>query len=114
MSEAFKEPNDLQRRHKQLGCKKTDKYEFHIFYLVRLLACNIKEIGKWNVSNVTDMGNMFNRAYSFNQPLGDWNVSSVTSMMFMFREASSFNQPIGNWDVSSVTNMSIDVLYYAV
>ena len=62
-------------------------------------------IEHWDVSNVTDMSEMFFWATSFNQPIGDWDVSKVTNMSGMFRLASSFNQPIGNWDVSNVTNM---------
>ena len=51
------------------------------------------------------MGNMFNGAASFNQPIGDWNVSSVTNHAiaeYVFRTwrpcsgEPSFNQPIGN------------------
>ena len=65
-----------------------------------------------NLSNVTDMSNMFSNASSFNQAIGDWDVSNVTNMSNMFFEASSFNnassfnQAIGDWDVSKVTNMS--------
>jgi surface protein len=59
-----------------------------------------------NLSSVTNMGNMFFGASSFNQDIGGWDVSSVTNMSFMFRSAFSFDQDIGGWDVSSVTNMS--------
>ena len=62
-------------------------------------------IDNWDVSNVTDMSNMFETAI-FNQPIGNWDVSSVTNMSYMFEHYSAFNQDIGNWDVSSVTNMS--------
>lgn len=59
-------------------------------------------IGHWDVSNVTNMENMF--MYSkFNQPLGDWDVSNVTNMAGMF--SSVYNQPLDDWDVSNVTNM---------
>ena len=61
-------------------------------------------IDNWDVSNVTDMSNMFEAA-QFNQPIGNWDVSSVTNMYSMFSQYSAFNQDIGNWDVSSVTNM---------
>ena len=78
-------------------------------------------IGNWDVSNVTNMSNMFGgdgeplvledscdlqQMVSFNQDISLWDVSNVTNMMSMFSNAKSFNQPIGNWDVSSVQNMS--------
>jgi surface protein len=58
----------------------------------------------WDVSKVTDMGYMF-AISPFNQPIGNWNVSNVKTMGYMF-QGSPFNQPIGNWDVSKVTIMS--------
>ena len=63
-------------------------------------------ISNWDVSNVTDMSNMFKEATSFNQPIGDWNVSKVTNMSNMYFNAKSFNQPIGDWDLSNVTDKS--------
>jgi surface protein len=64
-----------------------------------------EDISGWNVSNVTNMANMFFRARKFNQPLNNWNVSNVTNMRGMFMLASDFNQPLNNWNVSNVTNM---------
>ena len=64
-----------------------------------------QDIGSWDVSNVTDMGNMFDNASAFNQPIGGWDVSNVNGMGLMFRDAISFNQPIGGWDVSGVNDM---------
>ena len=60
------------------------------------------EISNWDVSNVTNMENMFELegAVSFNQPLNKWNVSSVTDMSRMFADARSFNQPLNKWNVS--------------
>ena len=52
------------------------------------------EISNWDVSNVTNMSDMFRYATSFNQPLNKWNVSNVIFMAFMFEGASSFNQPL--------------------
>ena len=34
-------------------------------------------LGRWDVSNVNEMGYNFQGAQAFNQPLGDWDVSSV-------------------------------------
>lgn len=63
-------------------------------------------IGNWDVSNVTNMSNMFNRAYWFDGDIGNWDVSNVTNMEKMFNSARAFNQDINSWDVSSVTDMT--------
>ena len=63
-------------------------------------------ISGWNVSQVTDMSNMFYGAASFDQRLNDWNVSQVTDMSSMFFYATSFNQHLNDWNVSSVTIMN--------
>jgi surface protein len=55
-------------------------------------------IGSWNVSNVTNMSEMFSGCDSFNQPIGSWNVSNLTNMMAMFRDCESFDQDISSWE----------------
>ena len=37
------------------------------------------KINDWDVSNVTNMAGMFEKAESFNQPLNKWNVSIVSA-----------------------------------
>lgn len=64
-----------------------------------------EDIGHWDVSNVTNMEEMFFGAIKFNQDIGHWDVSSVTSMKGMFQHAVCFNQDISRWNVSNVTNM---------
>ncbi|MDA8559070.1 BspA family leucine-rich repeat surface protein [Flavobacteriaceae bacterium] len=64
-----------------------------------------QDIGSWDVSSVKDMSSMFARARSFNQDISNWDVSNVTNMRSMFSQAWKFNQDIGSWDVSSVTEM---------
>ncbi|WP_431126828.1 BspA family leucine-rich repeat surface protein [Flagellimonas flava] len=59
-----------------------------------------------DLSNVTDMTNMFRDAQSFNGDLSNWDVSKITNMGYMFSGASSFNGDIGNWVVSSVYAMN--------
>ncbi|GAB5472410.1 MAG: hypothetical protein Mars2KO_05090 [Maribacter sp.] len=60
----------------------------------------------WNVSNVTEMPNMFQRAFLFNSDISGWDVGQVTNMTQMFREATSFDQSIGGWNTASVTRMT--------
>ena len=64
-----------------------------------------KEIGKWDVSNVTDMFGLFSNFKYFNQPLDKWDVSNVTDMREMFKGCFQFNQPLDKWTVSEVLNM---------
>jgi surface protein len=69
-------------------------------------------IGKWDVSGVTIMDNLFENQLEFNEDIGDWDVSNVTSMSRMFINASKFNQDISRWNVSNVTNM-ISMFFFA-
>tara|TARA_B110000902_G_scaffold14483_1_gene17219 strand:- start:91 stop:2274 length:2184 start_codon:yes stop_codon:yes gene_type:complete len=64
-----------------------------------------EDISSWDVSNVTNMNQMFAESYAFNQPIGYWDVSSVTNMNGLFFFTTAFNQPINDWNVSSVTDM---------
>ena len=82
---------------------------FSTFVLGGLLIENYdifsQYISSWDVSNVTDMTDMFYDATSFNQDISSWDVSNVTNMHELFWYASSFNRNISFWDVSSVTDM---------
>jgi surface protein len=64
------------------------------------------DISSWDVSNVTNMSYMFRNARSFNQNISSWDVSNVKDMSYMFRDAKAFNQNINNWDVSNVTSFN--------
>jgi surface protein len=65
-----------------------------------------EDISTWDTSKVTTMDNMFIGASIFDQNIGSWNTSNVTDMSSMFYDASAFNQNIGSWNTSNVTNMS--------
>ena len=58
------------------------------------------DISKWDVSNVTNMSNMFNGTHSsankFNGDISKWDVSNVTDMNGMFNK-SQFNGDISKW-----------------
>ena len=49
-----------------------------------------------DLSEVTNMSEMFRDCATFNQPLTEWKVDNVTNMGGMFFGCSAFNQPLGN------------------
>ena len=63
-------------------------------------------IESWDVSNVTNMREMFFNAFYFNQELTLWDTRKVENMEAMFSYAKTFNQPLEMWDVSNVRNMN--------
>ena len=78
---------------------------------------NIKDVGMWNVENVTDMAGMFSgnlsmRSAEAEQPdLSNWNTGKVTDMGSMFSSCDHFNGDIFEWNTSNVTNM-YKMFYY--
>ena len=62
-------------------------------------------IGEWDVSQVTDMNQIFYGKNYFNRDISKWDVSSATNMQSMFNSAASFNSDISKWDMSSATNI---------
>jgi surface protein len=53
------------------------------------------DLSEWDVSNVTNMNDMFAFAWSFNGDLSKWDVSNVTKQSGMFSGTKSFT-----WDLS--------------
>ncbi len=69
-------------------------------------------ISNWDTSLVTEMNNMFWKAYVFNNGASSgvsttlsWNTSGVTTMMSTFNRATAFNGNLSGWDTSNVTRM---------
>ena len=52
-----------------------------------------------DLSHVSDMAHMFERAISFNQPIEKWDVSNVTNMDGMFEDAANFSHYPKSWIV---------------
>ena len=64
-----------------------------------------QDLTNWDVSNVTNMKQMFYACTNFNGDISSWDVSDATDMSNMFDVAQNFNTDISSWDVSSVSNM---------
>ena len=63
-------------------------------------------IGEWDVSEITDMKELFQDNKDFNDDISKWQVGQVTDMTAMFKGAESFDQNLYEWDVASVTDMT--------
>ena len=63
------------------------------------------DVSKWDVSNVTNMSQMFYYCKNFDCDLSNWDVSNVKDMSYMFTYCFKFNCDLSNWDVSNVTDM---------
>jgi len=59
----------------------------------------------WDMSQCTDMHEIFSGNYLFNGDCSNWNVSNVTDLSLAFVN-TQFNRDISSWDVSKCTNMA--------
>ena len=64
------------------------------------------EMPLWDVSQVTDMFQMFLFASEFNADISRWDLSSATGIWATFRQAKSFNQDISGWNTGNVKNFA--------
>lgn len=69
-----------------------------------------QNINDWDVSNGTDMSDMFRGATSFNQPLNKWDVSNVRKFFRAF-ESTPFNQPINSWDICTTGSVDMFAMF---
>jgi surface protein len=63
-----------------------------------------QDISRWDLSNVTNMSNMFSGCKFFNQDISKWDVSNVTNMYGTFYNAAAFNQNLEVWNVAKVNS----------
>ena len=64
------------------------------------------DVSKWDVSNVTNMSQMFYYCKNFDCDLSNWDVSNVKDMYALFRKCNKVTgKGLENWDVSKVTDM---------
>ena len=72
---------------------------------IEIISKSKELISNWDISNVTNLDNVFKNRTTFNEPLNNWNTSNITSTVSTFQNAQAFNQPLNNWDTSKVINM---------
>ncbi|KAG7357648.1 lipoprotein [Nitzschia inconspicua] len=107
--------NETLREAVRKYCRFMDMYRYPFGNKddMETIACTYGfPIDSWNVSQVTDMSELFRERPDFDRYIGSWNTSNVTNMYRMFYHARTFNQDIGRWDVSNVTSMS-EMFYWA-
>jgi surface protein len=63
-----------------------------------------EDISSWDVSSVTDMGNMAQGVSSFNADLRAWDLGLVSNLDGMLN-GTAFNQDVSGWDISSARFM---------
>ena len=82
-----------------------------IFYACSSLTS--LDLSGWDVSNVTDMDDMFNDCSSLTSlDLSGWNTSRVTNMNGMFSGCRSLTTlDLSGWDVSNVTGGMFRLFY---
>ena len=65
------------------------------------------DVSGWDVSNVSNMTNLFHGCENFDCDLSNWDVSNVTDMKGMFTWCDNFTgKGLENWDVSNVKYMT--------
>ena len=78
--------------------------------LTRYLQGNPDElpaIGTWDVTQVTDMSDLFFQQSTFNEDVRPWNVSNVTNMSGMFQGCMKLNQDLRHWNTEKVVDMKL-------
>ncbi|WP_271767119.1 BspA family leucine-rich repeat surface protein [Aquimarina algiphila] len=71
----------------------------------------INAIDAPDLSNVTNLNNMFRSCTSLDTPdFSNWDTSTITTMKEMFYRANNFDGNIANWDVGKV--ISFELMFY--
>ena len=91
-----------------LNCIDTSKItDMRGLFATELSEIDNIDISKWDVSNVTNMQQMFSSYKKFNCDLSNWDVSNVTDMASMFTACENFEgKGLDKWNTENARNMS--------
>ena len=67
---------------------------------------NITNISDWDTSNVNDMSHMFNGYWGNIPDISKWDTSNVSNMSYMFNGYQSELPDISKWNISNVKDLS--------
>ena len=82
-----------------------DKYELQYILEERLSKDKNANLNNINVSEITDMSDLFSGLDPHNIDISDWDVSKVKNMYCMFHCCENLNCNLSNWKVSNVRDM---------
>jgi len=78
------------------------KYKIVSEIQLREMIMDRDDISEIVTSKITNMKEIFEHLYPFNQDISSWDVSNVTNMESMFFGAQEFNQDLSMWEVHSL------------
>ena len=78
------------------------KGELQLILRERLSKDNNANLNDIDVSDITDMSNLFEKLNPHNIDISEWDVSNVTNMINMFYNCQNFNCDLSEWNVSNV------------
>ena len=90
---------------KSYSCAPQTKEELRQIIKERIKDDPNADLNDIDVSNITDMGGLFNDLDPHNIDISRWDVSNVRDMDVMFYDCQNFNADLSNWDVSNVRYM---------
>ena len=91
--------------HNQYSCAPETKEELKEIITKRLKQDPDADLNDIDVSNITDMSDLFFRLDPHNINISQWDVSNVEYMYWMFYGCKNFNSDLSRWDVSKVETM---------
>ena len=96
--------------HKSYSCAPETKEELKEIIKGRLEDDPNADLNDIDVSNITDMSDLFHGLNPHNIDISKWDVSNVKDMSFMFYNCKNFDSDLSGWGVSMTTTDIMNML----